>query len=244
MRCRISLAFLALVLLSTGVGLAAAAEGSVPDPTDARLSATARLRALVDRVRIEQKGLKTLEAKFVQRQESAMLVEPQVSAGVFSYAAPDRVRWEYESPKPITVVVDGKEMTTWYRDLGRAEVVKVGRYSNQVFKYLGATGSLDTLLDYFRVTVRFPDKAGAPYALNLAPRYERIAKRLKSMTLELDPERYLPVHLRYVTAGGDVTDYTFHDLKVNAELPANRFALDLPATVQVKRIDLDRGGGG
>lgn len=242
MRSRTPLALLSLLLFASVVGAAAAAEGSVPDPTDARLSATERLRALVDRVRLEQQGLETLEAKFVQRQESSMLVEPQVSTGVFSYAAPDRVRWEYEAPKPISVVIDGKEMTTWYRDLGRAETIKVGRYSNQVFKYLGASGSLDTLLDYFRVAVRFPGRAGEPYALSLAPRYERIARRLKSMTLELDPQRYLPVHLKYVTADGDVTDYTFRDFKVNGEIPASRFELDLSDGVKLRHLDLDRGG--
>lgn len=242
MRLRTHLAAVALLVLAAFVSPVLATESPVPDPTDVTLSASARLRALIDRVRIEQKGLTTLEADFVQRQESSMLVEPEVSRGVFSYAAPDRVRWEYQSPKPISVVIDGKEMTTWYRDLNRAETVKVGRYSNQVFKYLGASGSLDTLLDYFRITVTFPGASGRPYALVLVPRYERIAKRLDSMTLEIDPSSFLPVHLRYVTAVGDVTDYTFRDLKVNAGIPADRFELDLTGGVQVKQIDLDRSG--
>jgi outer membrane lipoprotein-sorting protein len=241
MRLRTCRSAVALLLLAAVVSPAAAAEGSVPDPTDASLSPTARLRALIDRVRLEQKGLATLEASFVQRQESSMLVEPQVSKGMFSYAAPDRVRWEYQSPKPISVVIDGREMTTWYRDLNRAETIKIGRYSNQVFKYLGASGSLDSLLDYFRVTVSFPG-ADRPYTLVLVPRYERIAKRLASMTLELDPRSFLPVHLRYVTADGDVTDYTFGNLKVNAGIPQDRFELNLTDGVEVKKVDLDRGG--
>ena len=73
-----------------------------------------------------------------------MLTAPEASKGTFSYAAPDKVRWEYTSPSPITVVIAGDEMTTWYRDLKRAETLKVGRYSSQVFKFLGASGSMDT----------------------------------------------------------------------------------------------------
>ena len=148
-----------------------------------------------------------------------MLVEPDLSKGVFSYSAPDAVRWEYTSPKPISVVIDGEEMVTWYRDLGRAERIKVGRYSNQVLKYLGASGSFDTLLDYFRVRVAFPETAGDPYRLELLPR------------------------MRYVAGDGDVTEYEFRDLEVNGRIPAGRFVLDLPANVEVREIDLARQGG-
>ena len=50
------------------------------------------------------------------------------------------MRWEYAAPNPITVVIDGNEMTTWYRDLGRADKLKVGRYSNQVGELTAAFG--------------------------------------------------------------------------------------------------------
>ena len=157
-----------------------------------------------------------------------MLLEPDVARGTFSYVAPDSVRWEYEAPKPISVVIDGEEMLTWYRDLGRAERLRVGRYSNQVLKYMGASGSFDRLVEYFQVRVRFPDADGEPYRVDLDPRYERIARRLQSMTVWVDGDRYLPVRLRYETAEGDVTEYEFHDLEVNPSIPSERFHLDLP----------------
>jgi outer membrane lipoprotein-sorting protein len=77
--------------------------------------------------------------------------------------------------------------------------------------------------------------------LVLDPRYERIAKRLESMTLWIDAERFLPVRLRYVAADGDVTEYRFEDLEVNGELPADRFELQLTDGVAVRRVDLGRG---
>lgn len=236
-------AVVSLVGLAGALAAAAAPAQAPPDPRDPRLSGAARVEALMARVKLEQGKIKTLQASFTQRQESSMLVEPDLSKGVFSYAAPDTVRWEYTSPKPISVVIDGEQMLTWYRDLGRAERIKVGRYSNQVLKYLGASGSFDTLLDYFRVRVAFPEGAGEPYRLELLPRYDRIARRLSSMVVWIDPERYLPVRMRYVAGDGDVTEYEFRDLEVNARIPAGRFDLDLPADVEVREIDLARQGG-
>jgi outer membrane lipoprotein carrier protein len=231
-----------LIALSAAGGAAAAPAERIPDPLDPKLSGTARVQALIERVKAEQRKIRTLEASFTQRQESSLLLEPDVSRGVFSYEAPDAVRWEYTSPKPISVVIAGEEMTTWYRDLGRAERLKVGRYSNQVLKYLGASGSFDTLLDYFRVRVAFPDQPSEAYRLELTPRYDRIARRLSSMVVWIDQERYLPVRMRYVAGDGDVTEYEFRNLRINAGIPAERFDLDLPAGVEVREIDLARQG--
>src|SRR6187431_1451844 len=122
--------------------MSASAAPALRDPRTA--PANQRLQVLVERVKAEQQKLKTLEARFVQSQESSLLAAPEKSKGHFSYTAPDRVRWEYETPNPISVVIRGEQMTTWYHDLKRAELIKIGRYSNQVFKYLGASGDMKT----------------------------------------------------------------------------------------------------
>lgn len=218
--------------------LPACAADKLPDPKAPGLEGTARLKALVDRVKLEQSHLKTLEAKFSQTQKSSMLVTPETSTGSFSFAAPDRVRWEYATPNPISVVVKGEEMTTWYHDLKRAERLKIGRYSSQVFKYLGASGSMDSLVEYFTVRLTAPPKKGIPYQMELIPRFSRISKRIKSMTLWIDDETFLPVHLKYVEADGDMTEYKFSDMKKNTAIPEERFVLKIPKGVETRVIDL------
>lgn len=231
------------LLIALAAGLcagAAGAAGTLPDPRAEGLDSTERLEALVARVKGEQSKVETLQADFVQRQESEFLLEPEVSRGKFSYAAPDRVRWEYQSPNPITMVIDGKTMTTWYRDLRRVDEVKVGRHSERVLRYLGASGSMDTLLEYFDVAAAFPADEEEPYRLELTPRYDRVAKKLKSLTIWIDPRRFVPRRLVYVTGDGGVTEYRFDDLKINAKLPADHFELSLPDGVEVRVVDLER----
>lgn len=212
----------------------------VPDPMAPGLSGAERLQALLDRVRLQQKEVRTIEAHFVQHRVSSMLMAPEESNGTFSYAAPDRVRWEYRAPTPITVVIRGSEMTTWYRDLKRAETLKIGRYSSQVFKFLGASGSMDTLLDYFTVELTLPKLKGDPYRMKLLPKYERIKKRIKSMEVDIDSERFFPNHLEYQEADGDTTAYDFRDFQWNPPLPADRFALQLPPGVENRVVDLGK----
>jgi outer membrane lipoprotein-sorting protein len=234
---------LTLFALLVATPLLAAKPPAVPDPLAAGLTGPQRLQALVDRVKLEQRQLKTMEAHFVQQQESSMLAAPEESKGTFSYAAPDKVRWEYQSPSPITVVISGDEMTTWYRDLKRAEKLKVGRYSNQVFKYLGASGSLQTLLEYFTVKLKLPEKKGEPYRMELVPKYQRVAKRLKGMTLWIDDATFFPSRLKYVEADGDTVEYQFSDMKRNAPIPAERFVLTLPPGVATRVVNAGGGKG-
>lgn len=233
---------LALAVLSFLLpAMSSSAASGAPPALDPRTApADQRLKVLVERVKAEQKNLKTLEARFVQMQESSLLAAPETSTGRFSYSAPDRVRWEYESPNPISVVVRGEQMTTWYRDLKRAEMIKIGRYSNQVFKYLGASGNMQTLLEYFDVRLGTSSKKGEPYRMELTPRFQRIAKRLKSMTLWIDDSTFLPVRLRYVEPDGDTTEYRFEDLKRNGRIPEDRFVLQIPKGVETRVVDLGR----
>jgi len=243
MKTKLALPLILFALLARALPALAAPAAAPPDPKSPKLSPNERLGALVERIKYEQQRLKTLEAKFEQHQESSLLAAPETSTGVFSYAAPDSVRWEYQAPNPISVVIKGDQMTTWYRDLKRAELLKVGRYSNQVFKYLGASGSMKSLLDYFTVTLGTSPKKGEPVRLDLVPRYQRIAKRLKSMTIWIDDEIYMPVRLRYVEADGDVTEYKFTGLKRNGNIPPDRFVLQIPKGVETRVIDLGREAG-
>jgi len=215
----------------------------LPDPMDRSLKNHERLEALILRVKQEQTRMKTLQASFVQIRESELLEEPETARGAFYYSAPDLVRWEYETPNPISVVLDGREMVTWYRDLQRADRLKIGRYSSQVFKYLGASGSMETLMDYFRVSVKFPDEPGEDYRLRLLPKYERISQRLKSMVLWIDADRYLPTRLLYESADGDTTEYRFEDFEINGEIPVERFSLDLPKDVVTRDVELGADAG-
>ena len=211
-----------------GAGFAA----EPPDPDAEGLTTSQRFAALVERIGIEQEELRTLQARFVQRKESAFLLEPEESRGTFAYRAPDDLRWDYESPTNVVVVVGPEEMATWYRDLDKVERVRLGRRKDQVLRFLGAGASFDTLRRYFTVRATFPGDPGQPYVLELEPESSRVARRIASMSLRLDRELFIPIFVRIVEPGGDVTELAFEDLRVNGEIPDDRFELDLPDGVE------------
>lgn len=234
-------------LLTTAVlfGIVTAASAApstevVPDPRRDDLKAEERLNVLVERVRFEHDRLDTLEAQFTQIKQSELLIEPVEARGVFSFAAPDQVRWEYQEPDPISLLIEGDVMTTWYKDIAQAEKIFVGKHSQRVLEYLGASSSMGKLLEYFDVVMRTPNDLSKPFHLELTPRFARVEKRVREMEIWIHPELYLPVRLRYVEGNGDVTEYDFTELKVNAALPDDRFDLTIPDEVDLREVDLNR----
>ncbi len=235
-----------LLALAVLTGLAAAAAAAptaetIPDPRRDDLKAEDRLSVLVERIRFEHDRLDTLEARFTQLKESELLVQPAEAHGVFSFASPDRVRWEYLEPDPISMLIHGDVMTTWYKDINQAEKIYVGKHSQRVLEYLGASSSMAKLLEYFDVRLRTPNDLSKPFHLELTPRFARVEKRVRELQIWIDPVYYLPVRLRYIEGNGDVTEYDFTDLKVNSALPDDRFDLEIPAEVDLREVDLSRG---
>lgn len=222
---------------------AASAQDDSPHPRQKDLSPSHRLEALIERVRLAQAAVETLECEFVQFKESAMLVEPVEARGIFFFSAPGRVRWEYETPNPISILIVDDEMTTWYRDIQKAERVSVGRQSQRVLEFLGAGSSMEDLLEYFSLTLTLPDDTSEPYVLELTPRFEKVAKRIRGMTVWVDPENFLPARLRYLETDGDITDLHFRRLRINTGVPEERFRLEMPKSVEVRHVELDRPAG-
>lgn len=234
----------AVAALSTPEHAARASKAAPADPADPELSARQRLEALVENMQAAAAERETMSAEFTQTKDSSLLIEPSVARGTFSYRAPDSVRWEYRSPHAMTLLIRDGIALTWYRDLGTAERYEVGRQSQRVLEYLSASSSINGLIQYFRVTMKAEVEEGEPYWLHLNPRYSRIAKRLDEVELWIHPETYLPVRLRYAEPGGDVTEYSFSDYEVNAEIPASTFEVELPADVEVRDVELPRRTGG
>ncbi len=213
------------------VSAAPATGGEAPDPDAAGLTPGERRSALVARSAWEHARLGALEAAFVQRKESVMLLEPEVSRGIFAYRAPDAMRWDYaaaaageESAAPsMTVIIRGQEMITWYRDLGRVERTDVGRRAEKLLKLLGPGSSLADLERYFALEVEIPEAAGEPYGVRLEPRSARVARRIRAIRMEIDRRLFLPTFLRLTDADGGVTELRFDQLQINRDLPADHF---------------------
>lgn len=210
------------------------------EPLPEGLHGAERLAALIQRVSQVQSSLTTLTAGFEQRRTSKLLAEPSVSRGTFSFKAPDSVRWEYVSPRPMTVLLTGGVAITYRPAEKRAERVEVGRAQRRVFRFISAAEPLEKLKAYFSFTFR--DAGGTSnYQLELRPTAHQIKKRLKELDIEIDRRSLLPVKVGYTEADGDTTEYSFSRIELNKPVAADLFTLALPPDVSVVSLKLGSG---
>jgi outer membrane lipoprotein-sorting protein len=237
-------AWLLVLALSLAFGALAGGgeDGTRLDPLADGLSPRERLDVLVERVKHEQANVETMRASFEKDTASSLLLEPETSRGEFLYRTPDRVLWQVQEPLAVIVALTDEEMVTYFPERRVAERVGISNVSERVFEYLGASGSLETLMQYFSVTAEFPEERGEDYHLQLLPRYARIKKRIASMDIWVDAESFLPSRLKYTEPNGDHTEYRFQNVEINIDLPAERFELELPPGVVIETVDLKRGG--
>jgi outer membrane lipoprotein carrier protein len=226
----------AVVALSTLVCSYALAQEPIPPG----MKGADRLAALVQRVSQVQASTATLTAKFELRRTSHLLAAPSVSQGRFYYRGPDSVRWEYEMPRPMTVVISGGVAITYRPAERRAERVEVGRAQRRVFRFMSASEPLEKLKQYFSFTFRDPGPSGN-YTLELKPTSHQIKKRLRSVELEIQRQTLIPVRVAYTEADGDRTEYVFSDIEVNAKQAADLYELVLPPDVEVVKIKVGSG---
>ena len=217
--------------------LVAATVAVADQPLPPELRGGEKLNALLARVAETQHATTSLEARFEQRRVSRLLAEPSVTGGSFYYRAPDQVRWEYTTPRRMTVLLQEGVAITYRPDEKRAERVEVGRMQRRFFRMMGAAEPLDALRQYFSFTLR--DAGGsANYALVLRPTIAQLKKRISELTVEIDRAAYLPVAVSYAEADGDTTQYLFTEIRRNQPVAAEQFALDLPADVKVVELKL------
>ncbi|HEX9162872.1 MAG TPA: outer membrane lipoprotein carrier protein LolA [Thermoanaerobaculia bacterium] len=195
------------------------------------------LESVIKKVQEQQKQTRTLEANFKQEKELALLARPEVSTGTFVYSKPNNVLWSYDSPKRVQMLIANGTMTTYYPDLNKAETIDVKRYQDRIFKYMGASGAIDELANYFDFT--FTDTSTNPsWVLDLTPKSRVVARRVKEIKIWIDKSTYLTSKFEYVEADGDITRYEFTNIKVNQPVEQGRFTLSLPPSVRVEQMKI------
>lgn len=226
MRTRLLLIPALTILLTTSMAVQAAPAAPVT------------LDSVVKKVSAQQKATRTLTADFKQEKTHGLLAKSEVSAGTFLYSAPNKVLWVYDEPRPVTMLIADGWLTTYYPALARAEKMEVKRFEDRIFKYLGAAGAIDELGKYFNF--KFVDPKNEPFfRLELQPKTKTLARQVRQIRIWIDKSSYMTSKFEYVEGSGNSTRYEFSNIKVNTQVPASRFVLNLPGNVKVEQMKLN-----
>jgi outer membrane lipoprotein-sorting protein len=221
-----------VVALSLVAAVPAAAKDAKPAATPpAGGEALDQVLSRFDQV---QGQVKTLSAEFVQTTRNSLLKAPIVAKGKFFLTKPDFVLWEYTSPEPMSFVVANGEYTGYFPERKRAEKRDIKRWSEQLFRFFGLGQGSSELAKFYEIALGDPgsDMRGS-YLLLLTPKKRRIKKNVEEVKLWVEAGSLLPLRIDYVGKDGNGREIRFVNTRLNPDLAANLYHVDIPKDVPV-----------
>lgn len=200
-----------------------------PGPASAELT---RVLQQFDRA---QSTIRSLSADFTETVETPLLKEPLVAQGVLYLTKPDSVRWEYHSPEEMRFVIARDEYTGYFPSRKQAEKRDIKRWREHLFRFLGIGQTSSELVRFYDVRLGPAGAAGPDGALLLIldPKRKRVRKQVDEVRFWVDGSTYLPVRIEYAGATGTKRRFDFTSMRLNPELAASLYRVDLPPDVVV-----------
>jgi outer membrane lipoprotein carrier protein len=174
------------------------------------------------------RGLKTMQAGFVETKVLTLLNEKQETRGRVTLQIPGRMRWDYVQPQPgVMMIKDG----AFARYVPQTKQVFRGAAKGEADLLVGFGPGAADLGKKYEVTLLPEEKVGTAgaYVLDLKPRTG--GGLFSAIRLWVDKARVLPVQTRLTEPTGDYSTIRFEGVVVNGTLPSTAFELKLPKDV-------------
>jgi outer membrane lipoprotein-sorting protein len=173
-------------------------------------------------VREAASGIRTVQARFTQEKDLAILAKPLISEGSFAFAAPDRLRWEYASPLPSLLLCRGEEVERYVQREG--EWVKNAATTDEAMRFVVEELRL-WLRGAFRESETFTPRllGDANAAICLMPKDEQLTRFFEHITLRLAARPGVIERVVVTEGPRSRTTIRFEDVRLNEKIPTRMF---------------------
>ena len=198
------------------------------------------LESVLENMDRRSADLRSMSANIVQKKWTDILEEfDQEERGEFQFLRENgaiRLRRELAEPgRSILVINDGKG--TFYQPLlKQANRYDLGaRKDRAEFLLLGFLSEKEALREVYAIRWLGPEMVGdrQTYALELTPRAERVSAFFSRIVLWIDGGLWVPIQQKLVEPTRDYLLIRFDNVRLNLDLPASRFDLELPPDVNI-----------
>ncbi|MDY6824080.1 MAG: outer membrane lipoprotein carrier protein LolA [Thermodesulfobacteriota bacterium] len=182
----------------------------------------------------ERYDCESLSADFKQISVFAEMDIEDTAHGKVMFKRPDKVRWEYKSPYPQLLISDGDSLWIYKPEenqviVGKAEAL-MGKGNSASFM-----ADIFSLQKNFIIETADSRKKEGYYVLRLEPK-EKV-QQLAVAYLFVSRKTYIIEELETETAFGEVTRFTFENIKFNADIAAAKFEFDIPIDADIIAMD-------
>jgi outer membrane lipoprotein carrier protein len=208
---------------ASGTLVAALLAALLAHPRAAR--ADVKVDEVLAKVDAAKATVESLAGEFTQKNKVKLFKQELSSQGKLYFKRPRQIRWEYTTPDPSTLVLDGNRATLTTPGAARQEFdlekdATMRAIFDQLLTWLGPGSLAQARSDY---QIGAGGTAAAPTVV-LTPKPDRpVAKAFGRVELRIDGKSGLLRSIALVEKNGDQKEITFTKLQKNVPLPADAF---------------------
>ena len=169
----------------------------------------------------EQQIIEKMVSAAQQIKHMKMLSKEMVSGGKMSCQQPDKLRWEYTTPRPTTLILNGTEARLKKGDAANASQNKfIGEMARLIMNSVAGKCLADSKT--FQVTAK---ESPTQYEATLLPLRKDIKRIYTKLVLHFDLSKATVTEVELYEKGGDRTVIELHDIQINKPINAEAFDL-------------------
>ncbi len=178
---------------------------------------------LIPVLKQNMKDTHSLNAKFLQKRNLAVMQHELVIRGELSLDKGGRLAWRVLSPIRYSCIIDGSKLIQWDEDSNQVMTIRTDK--NPALKILAASmrnyfsGDFDAMSEDFEIR-RGPGKK----ELLLVPRNGvAVTQFLRSISFYPSEDLKSIRRIFFTERNGDTTEITFHDIQINQPIPESKW---------------------
>ena len=189
------------------------------------------LTAVIARVQNRYDQAKDFQARFTQKYSRQVMGRVTVSAGQVHFKKPGRMRWDYDKPEARMFLSNGQVL--WLYEPEEKQAFKQDLKTSQLPAALAVLMGKGKIADEFEVAWSSDMRFGRPddYRLSLRPKQPQ--STYKSIVFVVDPGDFSVRETVLADQQGNVNNFVFSDLTINAKVSDEVFRWSPPAGVRV-----------
>ena len=166
---------------------------------------------IIQKMSVTAKAIKSVRCDFTQTKHSKMLKDAQVSKGKMFCKQPDKLRWEYTSPKASALILDGTDVRI--EEGGKEKEAKnkfIGEMARMIMN--SVAGKYLTDGKAFQVSAKeMPEK----YVATLVPLRKDMKRMYSKLVLHFDIKQSTVTEVELHEKNGDRTIIELNGIHIN-----------------------------
>ena len=165
---------------------------------------------IIEKMASAAEKIKTVECNFTQTKQSKMLSKPQMSEGKMFCQQPDKLRWEYTSPRASTLVLEGTEARLLKGNEQEARNKFIGEMARMIMNCVAGKNLTDNKT--FQVSAK---EMPTEYVATLVPQRKDMKRLYTKLVLHYDLKQETVTEIELYEKNGDRTLIELHDIQIN-----------------------------